>query len=71
MDSFYERISEDHDVKKYTNKILENLKTTCKGMGDRLDPWKKREWYWSHTNIKEKYAKTLVDRNDPVSNLKS
>jgi len=71
LDSFYERISEDHDVKKYTNKILENLKNTCNGLKDLLDPWKKREQYWSDKNSKEKFAKTMVDRNDPVSNLKS
>jgi len=48
------------------------LKKTCEGLGDLLDPWKKREWYWSNNNIiKEKFAKTILDRNDPVSNLKS
>ena len=29
LEDYYERISEDHDVEKYTNKILDALKKTC------------------------------------------
>ena len=36
-----------------------------------MDPWKKREWYWSNTNYKEKFAKAMLDRNDPVAHLKT
>jgi dynein heavy chain len=71
MESFYEKISEDHDVKKYTNKILLSLKKTTEGLQDHLDPWKKRQdFYNNRTNSKERYAKQMVERNDPVSNLK-
>jgi len=44
--SFYDRISEDHDIKRYTDKILNNLKKTCDGLGELLDPWRKREFFW-------------------------
>jgi hypothetical protein len=29
LEEYYERISEDTDVEKYTSKILESLKNTC------------------------------------------
>ena len=31
MPSFYDRISEDHDIKRYTDKILNNLKKGSDG----------------------------------------
>jgi len=41
-DDYFEQISADHDVKKYTSKILENLKKWCDDLekGDLTDPWK-------------------------------
>lgn len=73
MDEYFERISEDPDVEKYTSKILDSLKNTCQQLssGEIRDPWKKTEWYWSNSNYKEKYAKENLSRNDPVSNYKT
>ena len=70
-ESFYERISEDHDVEKYTNKILLSLKKATEGLQDQLDPWKKRQDFYNKTNSKERFAKQMVERNEPVSSLKS
>lgn len=70
-ESFYERISEDHDVEKYTNKILMSLKKATEGLQDQLDPWKKRQDFYNKTNSKERFAKQMVERNEPVSSLKS
>ena len=71
LESFYEKISEDHDVEKYTNKILLSLKKATEGLQDRLDPWKKRQDFYNRTNSKERFAKQMVERNEPVSSLKS
>jgi len=42
-EDYFEQISSDHDIKKYTNKILENLKKWCDNLdrGELTDPWKK------------------------------
>lgn len=71
LESFYERISEDHDVDKYTNKILSSLKKATEGLQDRLDFWKKRQDFYNKTNSKERFAKQMVERNEPVNSLKS
>ena len=71
LESFYERISDDHDVEKYTTKILSSLKRATEGLQDRLDPWKKRPDLYNKTNSKERFAKMMVERNEPVSSLKS
>ena len=42
MSSFYSRISKDHDIKRYTDKIINNLKKTCDGLTELLDPWRKK-----------------------------
>lgn len=52
--SFYERISDDHDVDKYTDKILANLKKTCQSLGELLGNFKKRESYYSTPFTPEK-----------------
>ena len=61
MPSFYDRISEDHDIKRYTDKILNNLKKTCDGLGELLDPWRKRDIYWLKIDIKEKMTKMMAE----------
>lgn len=71
FETFYERISEDHDVDKYTHKILMSLKKATEGLQDRLDPWKKRQDFYNKTSSKERFAKQMVERNEPVSSLKS
>ena len=73
QDEYYEKISEDPDVEKYASRILESLKNTCQQLssGEIRDPWKKTEWYWSNANYKEKFAKEMLYRNDPVTNLKT
>jgi len=71
LPSFYDRISEDHDIKRYTDKILSNLKKTCDGLGELLDPWRKRDNFWLKIDIKEKMTKMMADQNESITHLKS
>lgn len=69
--SFYERISDDHDVDKYTDKILANLRLTTQSLGECLEVFKKRESHYQNPQTKEKFARNLIEKNEPVSHLKS
>jgi hypothetical protein len=71
LPSFYDRISEDNDIKRYTDKILSNLKRTCDGLGETLDPWRKRDQYWLKIDIKEKMTKMMADSNESITHLKA
>lgn len=71
LPTFYDRISEDHDIKRYTDKILSNLKKTCDGLGELLDPWRKRDNFWLKIDIKEKMTKMMADQNESITHLKS
>lgn len=62
--SFYERISDDHDVDKYTDKILANLKLTCQSLGELLSNFKKREYYYSTPYTPEKIIQNIIQKDD-------
>lgn len=70
-DNYYENISEDKEVEKTTERILHSLKKTCDKLGDLLDPWKKQEQHWRNIGQKERFAKAMVERSDPVIYLRS
>lgn len=69
--SFYERISDDHDVDKYTDKILANLKKTCQSLGELLGNFKKRESYYSTPFTHEKLVQNIIQKDDQASQLKA
>lgn len=75
-EDYFEQISSDHDVKKYTSKILENLKKWCDDLekGDLTDPWKQKMTYWQNCmtpGYKEKMAEGMMKPGDDISNIRS
>ena len=56
---FEQLISSDNDVKKYTNKTLENLQSWCQELdkGSMTDPFKKMSFYYQNPiQQKDKFA---------------
>jgi hypothetical protein len=47
------------------------LKKTCDGLGELLDPWRKRDNFWLKIDIKEKMTKMMADQNESITHLKS
>jgi hypothetical protein len=72
-EDYFQAISGDQDVKKNSEKILLNLDKTCKKLksGELLDPWKNRSFFWeSEPQMKHKFAKSILDRDDEISNIR-
>lgn len=62
------------DVKKYSEKILSNLENTCQKLNepcDLLDPWNQKNFFWkSEPQMKHKFSKSILDRDDEISNIR-
>jgi hypothetical protein len=70
---FENKIANDSDVKKYTNKTLENLRKWCEDLerGSMTDPWKRMIFYWSNPNQKDKFVEQFMKPGDDIHNIKS
>ena len=70
LPTFHEKIAEDTDIKKLTVQILNGLEEICKELVGKLDYWKKNTAKF-YTNDKGKFARSMIDKNTPLSTLKS